>query len=349
MSQQNSRCLVIAEAGVNHGGSVARALELVDAAAEAGADIVKFQTFSAEQLVTEHAPKARYQQARTGEGSQLEMLRRLELSRDEFRKIVAHCRRRGIEFLSTPFDEESAAFLLELGCRRLKVSSGDLTHLPFLRALARTGVPLILSTGMATLDEVEDAVEAIATARRDVGCAVPLKDSLVLLHCTSSYPAPLHDVNLRAMAAMAKRFALPVGYSDHTEGILVAPLARALGAVVIEKHLTLDRSANGPDDAASLEPDEFGQMVRMIRDAERVLGSDLKRPAPSEEDVRRVARRSIVLSRTVTAGHVLAESDLVIRRPGTGIQPRHLSEVIGRKMARSRSAGEPLEWEDLTP
>lgn len=238
-------CYIIAEAGVNHNGSEDMAFALVDAAVAASADAVKFQTFKAEKLVTRQARKAAYQQVQTGEGDQFAMLKALELSDAAHRRLAAYCAEMGIEFLSTPFDEESADFLVGLGCRRLKIPSGELTNAPFLRYLAAKGLPLILSTGMADLREVAEAVALISRTREENGFAEPLAEALTLLHCTSNYPTPLGDVNLRAMRTLADTFHLPVGYSDHTAGDFVAPIARALGAVVFEKHFTLDRALRG--------------------------------------------------------------------------------------------------------
>src|SRR6266568_1861300 len=280
-------CFIIAEAGVNHDGQLERALALVDAAHAAGADCVKFQTFQADALISPDAPKAVYQARDRPHESQLEMVRRLELPFDAFRAIQARASERDLLFLSTPFDERSADWLTQLKVPAFKVGSGDLTNLPFLRHLARVGVPLILSTGMSTLDEVHNAVRAV----REIA-PVPL----ALLHCVSNYPADPADANLRAMATLAAAFDVPVGYSDHTDGIETALAAVALGACVVEKHLTLDRGLPGPDHAASLAPDEFAQMVHGIRTVERALGDGIKRPRPSEADTASVARRSLVIT-----------------------------------------------------
>jgi N,N'-diacetyllegionaminate synthase len=305
-------CLIIAEAGVNHDGLLERALALVDAAHAARADAVKFQTFRAEALVSPGAAKAEYQKQDRAEESQLEMIRRLELPFDAFPAIQTRAAERGLLFLSTPFDELSADWLAQLEVPAFKVGSGDLTNLPFLRYLARRGVPLILSTGMSTLREVRDAVDAVRET-----APVPL----ALLHCVSSYPADPADANLRAMATLAAAFEVPVGYSDHTAGIETALAAVALGACVVEKHLTLDRALPGPDHAASLEPDAFARMVEGIRTVERALGDGIKRPRPSEADAASVARRSLVITRDLEAGTVLDGSHVAIRRPGTGIPP----------------------------
>jgi len=333
------RCFIIAEAGVNHDGSVDRALKLIEAAAAAGADAVKFQTFRAESVVSANTPRAEYQTRNFGEGDQLSMLRALELPEDVYPALYRRCGELGVEFMSTPFDAESAAMLVRLGMRRIKVGSGEITNLPLLRDLAALGRPLILSTGMSTLEEVGEAIRAMKLT----------PGMLTLLHCTSNYPADPEEVNLHAMATMRDAFALPVGYSDHTLGTAVSIAAVALGAVVIEKHFTLDRSAPGPDHKASLEPGDLARMIREIRAIERALGDGVKAPAPSEIAVREVARRSVTLLRAVRAGETLAAADLALRRPATGIAPRDLEQVVGRRAARALDAGAVLRWEDLQP
>ena len=343
-----TRCFVIAEAGVNHNGSAERAVELVVAAAKAGADAVKFQTFNAEDLVTECAPRAAYQVDRLGQGDQLSMLRALELPASAYPRLIDKCAELGIEFMSTPFDEASARMLVGLGMRRLKVGSGELTNLPLLRGLASLGLPMIVSTGMADLAEVREAVEAVTQAWARSGVR-RTDHMLTLLHCTSNYPAAPADVNLRAMRTLHAEFDLPAGYSDHTVGIEVAIGAAALGATVIEKHFTLDRTLPGPDHKASLEPDELAQMVRAIRTVELALGSAQKTPAPSELAVRDVVRRSVTTTRNMAAGELIAAQDLALRRPGTGIPPRHIERVAGRRAARSLPAGTVLQWRDLEP
>lgn len=348
-SPRGGGCYIIAEAGVNHNGSVDMGFRLIDAAVTAGADAVKFQTFKAEKLVTRAARKAAYQQAQTGEGQQFEMLKQLELSDEDHHRLADRCRQTGIEFLSTPFDEESADFLVSLGCKRLKVPSGELTNHPFLRFLARKNLPMILSTGMADLSEVADAVRVIAETRHSSGFKAPLNQMLTLLHCTSNYPAALHEVNLLAMRTLAETFQLPAGYSDHTAGIFVAPLARALGAAVFEKHFTLDRTLPGPDHVASLEPDELEAMVRAIRSTDLVMGHPDKAPTLSEMEVRIASRRSVTLAREVAAGHRLTHSDLTLMRPGNGIPPHAIESLIGRQTARALPAGSTLRYEDLAP
>jgi N,N'-diacetyllegionaminate synthase len=341
-------CYIIAEAGVNHNGSEETAMHMIDVAVAAGADAVKFQTFKADKLVTTGAKKAAYQEAQTGAGDQHTMLKALELSDAAHRHLAAYCREKDIEFLSSPFDEESADFLIELGCHRLKIPSGELTNTPFLHYLATKGLPVILSTGMATLDEVAEAVALIASVREQQGFVEPLKEVLTLLHCTSSYPAPLVDVNLRAMKTLRNAFDLPVGYSDHTTGIFVAPIARALGAEVFEKHFTLDRNLPGPDHAASVEPAELKQMVQAIRDTDILLGSAEKRPSAQELEVRIAVRRSVTLALDVDAGVPLEHNMLTLMRPGDGIAPHELEQIIGRRLNAPMAQGDTLHWEDLS-
>ena len=332
---------IIAEAGVNHDGDVHKALELVDLAARSGADAVKFQTFSAERLVTREAPKAEYQQRALGDdGGQLSMLRKLELDEGAHRALLARAASRGIEFMSTPFDEEAADFLLSLGITRIKVPSGELTNLPFLAHVAKLGKPLIVSTGMATLGELDRALETI----RSEAPGLPV----TVLHCTSTYPAEPDDVNLRAMLAIGTAFGVPVGYSDHTLGIEVPIAAAALGAAVIEKHFTLDKTASGPDHAMSLDGDELSAMVRSIRNVERALGDGVKRPRPQEREVAAVARKSIVARRLVRPGEVIVEADLVMRRPGTGLGAELLPFIVGRHARVEIPEGTLVTLEHLT-
>jgi len=324
-------CFVVAEAGVNHNGEPEKTFRLVDAAVRAGADAVKFQTFTAEQLATRDAPKAGYQAEVTGSGeSQFEMLRRLELSAEAHRELLAYSRQHGILFMSTPFGEDSADLLDELGIAVFKIPSGEITNLPFLAHVARKGKPMIISTGMATLGEVETAMRVV----RDAGAR-----DLVLLHCVSNYPARPSDVNLRAMETMAAVFEVPVGYSDHTAGMEVALAAVALGACVLEKHVTLDRSLPGPDHRASLEPAEFAALVTGIRTVEGALGNGCKEPAASEAEMAAVARKSLVAARHIPAGSKLTEEMLAAKRPGTGLPPAMRSQLLGRVVSRDIPAG----------
>lgn len=332
-------CFIIAEAGVNHNGDLALAHRLIDVARAAGADAVKFQTFKADQLVTLDAPKAEYQLQQTEAGeSQYEMLKRLELSAEAFRDLQQHCREAGIRFMSTPFDEDSADLLSELGVTVFKTPSGEITNLPYLAHVARKGRPLIVSTGMATLGEVEAAVNTIRAAGNP---------AIVLLQCVSNYPANPADVNLRAMQTMAQAFGVPTGFSDHTAGIEVALAAVALGACVIEKHFTLDRAMPGPDHAASLEPDQLAAMIRGIRTVEAALGHGRKEPAASELNTAEVARKSLVAACDLKAGTVLSDSVLAVKRPGTGLPPALRPYVIGRTLRVDVSVGTVIGLEML--
>jgi N,N'-diacetyllegionaminate synthase len=332
-------CFVIAEAGVNHNGDPQRALALVHAAADAGADAVKFQTFRAKDLVGASARKAAYQTANTGsDESQLAMLERLELGPEVFRHLKAEAEKRGLIFLSTPFDQASAELLSSLGVVGFKLGSGDLTNLPFLTSIAHFGKPIILSSGMANLDEVEDAVHTLNAA----GC-----QQVAMLHCVSSYPAPINDSNLRAMDSIRLALGVTVGMSDHSMGWEVTLAAVARGAKIIEKHVTLDRRLPGPDHAASIEPHELKIMIQQIRLIESALGDGIKIPAACERDTAEVARRSVVAARDITPGTALTTADLAIKRPGTGIQPRHYNGLLGRTLKRGLVANEPLQWHDV--
>lgn len=332
-------CFVVAEAGVNHNGDPRLAKRLVDVAVEARADAVKFQTFRAERLVTPLAPKADYQLETTGASeSQFEMLHRLELSHEAHRELVSYCRQRGIFFMSTPFDEESADFLYELPVEVFKIPSGEITNLSFLAHVARKGRPMIVSTGMSSLSEVEKAVCTIKNSGNL---------DLVLLQCVSNYPADPADANLRAMQTMATEFNVPVGYSDHTPGIEVALAAVALGACVIEKHFTLDRTLLGPDHRFSLEPNELTALVRGIRIVEASLGHGRKEPAASEANIAVVVRRSLVAARDIRAGVTLTDEMIAIRRPGTGLPPAMRSRLVGRTVRISIPVGTLITWEML--
>ena len=345
------RVFVIAEAGVNHNGSVELALQLVDAAAAAGADAVKFQSFHAEDLALPGAATAAYQRASTGELDQLTMLRALELDADAFARIAAHCRVRGIEFMSTPFSEQAVDELVVLGVRRLKLPSGEITNRPLLEKAAAARLPLLLSTGMATLDEVRDAVGWIHAVWGDVPPppAPGVDGALAVLHCTSAYPAPDAALNLRALHALAQATGGPVGYSDHSLGHVAALAATALGARVLEKHITLDRSLPGPDHAASSEPADFATLVAELRRVEAMLGDGVKAPTEAELDVRAVARRSVVLGRDLPAGSVLQREDLALRRPASGISAAALNLVVGRVLRAATAAGSVLQWDMLEP
>lgn len=330
------KTMIIAEAGVNHNGDIDLAKKLIVEAAAAGADLVKFQTFLAKNIVSTTAPKAEYQKLTTDSGeSQWEMIQRLELSRESHEVLIAECRRQGIGFFSTAFDIESFDMLLDLGCVDLiKIPSGEITNLPLLRHMTRLGKPVLLSTGMASLGEVEAAIQVIEAAGT-------LRHFITLLHCTTEYPTPMEDVNLRAMIAMKQTFGVEVGYSDHTPGIEVAIAAAAMGAAVIEKHFTLDKNLPGPDHKASLEPHELKAMVQAIRNIEFALGDGTKRPSPSELKNRPIARKSIVASRNIKAGELFSEDNLAAKRPGTGISPMCWDQIIG-KIARRNFAVDDL-------
>src|SRR2546425_768278 len=333
------RVFIIAEVGVNHDGDVALAKRLVDEAADAGADAVKFQTFRAERLASATAAKASYQLRTTDRAeSQLEMLRRLELSPDAHREVQRQCMKRAIAFVSTPFDEGSADLLEELDVPVFKIGSGEITNWSFLEYVARKGKPIILSTGMSFLSEVDEAVRII----RRAGC-----EQLVLLHCVSSYPADPADANLLAMQTMATAFGVPVGFSDHTRGIEVSLAAVALGASVIEKHFTLDRNMPGPDHQASLEPEELVALVRGIRTVERSLGDGRKKPALAEAEAAAASRRSLVATRDIPAGVLLTEELIGVRRPGTGLPPAMRSYLLGRRTRMGIPAGALFELEML--
>lgn len=317
---------IIAEAGVNHNGSLSMAKELVRKAKLAGADCIKFQTFIAEKLVTGDGQKAEYQKAQTNaEESQLEMLKKLELTQEEFRELAEFCRAEGILFLSTAFDMESLAFLEELKMPCYKIPSGEITNYPYLAAIGRTGKPVILSTGMCDMEEVEAAVQVL----KEHGAG-----EITLLHCTTEYPAPLADVNLRAMQTLQEQFHCKVGYSDHTPGIEIPVAAVAMGAVVIEKHFTLDKNLEGPDHKASLNPEELSRMIQLIHNVETALGDGKKKAASSELGNRQAARKSIVAARNIRKGELFSEENLTVKRPGDGLSPMKWKETLGRTAPR---------------
>ena len=332
--ERGQPCFIIAEAGVNHNGSIDLAFELVEAAAFAGADAVKFQTFIAESVIAADAPKAEYQKETTPPGeSQLEMVKRLELSFADFARIKAHCDAARIVFLSTPFDFQSVDFLSRLDVPAFKISSGDLTNHPLLDHVARQNKPVILSTGMSNLSEVEEAAGVI----RSTG-----NEQLVLLHCVTNYPAEPGDVNLRAMHTMAEALRVPIGYSDHTIGADIALAAVALGACIIEKHFTLDRNLPGPDHRASLEPDELRALILGIRKVEASLGDGRKLPAASELNTASVARRSLVAAKNSPAGTIIGREMIAVKRPGTGLPPGMLNEIVGRTAVVDIGSGSML-------
>lgn len=332
-------CFVIAEIGVNHDGDEATALRMIDAAAEAGADAVKFQSFSADLLAAPATPTAAYQRENSGETDQRAMLKRLELDADAHRRLMARCAAHGVAFLSSPFDLDSIDMLDNLGVPAFKVPSPDCVSTSYLRRMGSKGRPVILSTGMCTLEETLYGLRVL----RDAGSG-----PVALLHCTSCYPAPTSELNLRAMATMATAAGVPVGYSDHSDGIAVALAAVALGACVIEKHFTLDRSLPGPDHRASLEPGAFAQMTQGIREVEAALGSARKGPQPSEASARQLGRRSVAAARDLEAGARLAPEDLISLRPAGGYPPAMEEHLVGRLLARPVGAGALLVPEDLT-
>jgi N,N'-diacetyllegionaminate synthase len=331
-----ARTLIIAEAGVNHNGQLDLALGLVDAAAAAGADIVKFQSFRADRIATDRAEKAAYQQRQAPLESQREMLRRLELSREAHEAIAARCVMRGIEFLSTGFDVPSLDLLSSMGVTLFKIPSGEITNLPYLRHVGAMKGEVILSTGMATLDDIDAAIGALEAA------GTP-RHRITLLQCTTQYPAPFQDVNLRAIPAMRERFGVPVGFSDHTAGLEAAIAAVALGATVVEKHFTLDRSLPGPDHAASLEPPELSAMVLAIRNVEAALGDGHKRPMPSEQANLDAARKSLVAAVPIRAGERFTLGNLTAKRPGGGLSPMRLDDIVGRVASRDFDEDEWIE------
>ena len=336
---EGSPIFIIAEAGVNHNGDLKTALKLVDAAFEAGADAVKFQTFRAESLTTPNAAKATYQKKTTSPGeTQQEMLKKLELSFEYHQRIMNYCQQLGIIFLSTPFDFDSVELLEELKVPAYKLSSGDLSNLPFLQFIAEKQKPVIISTGMANLGEIEEAVTAVGQKGNK---------QMILLHCVSSYPAAYEETNLKSMLTIKTSFGLPVGYSDHTLGIEIAVAAAALGACVIEKHFTLDKKAPGPDHRASLDPMELKALVRSIRHLETALGDGIKRCMPSETESRLLARKSVVAAVDIPKGTVIAQEHLALKRPGSGLPPKFTSELMGKKVRRALMKDEIIRYNDL--
>ena len=329
-------CFIIAEAGVNHNGDVSLAKKLVDVAKEAGTDAVKFQTFKAEGVVTEEAGIAEYAKKNIGKDlKQIEMIKDFELKYGDFETLKEYCDKKGIMFLSTPHSFDAIDFLEPL-VPAYKVSSGDLTNLPFLKRIATKDKPIILSTGMATLGEIEEALGVI----KKKGC-----NEVILLHCITNYPAKVEDVNLRAMETLKCAFKLPTGFSDHTLGITASIVAVALGACIIEKHFTRDRNLPGPDHKASLEPDELKEMVQAIRDVEKALGDGIKRPTQREEEIKKVARRSIVAKVDIPEGAIITEDMLDVKRPGTGIEPKYIEKIMGKRARINIKREDLITWE----
>ena len=333
-------CYIIAEAGVNHNGDVQRALALIAEAAKAGADAVKFQTFSAENLVTRTAKMAGYQVKNTGEEkSQFDMLKALELPLSAYPELQSYAGSLGIDFLSTPFDETAVDFLGKLDVPLFKVGSGDMNNHPYLRKIAVWKRPVILSTGMADLDEVLESVSVL----RNAGL-----NEIIVLQCTTNYPAQNHEINLRAMQTLHQQTGCITGFSDHTESILAAIVSVALGASVLEKHFTLDKNLPGPDHKASLEPGELKRMITQIREAETMLGDGIKKPNPSEISIREVARKSIVSARNIPAGKIITSEDIICKRPGNGIQPREWEKIIGKTAKEAIEEDCLLSWDDIS-
>ncbi|NTZ16379.1 N-acetylneuraminate synthase [Paenibacillus sp. JMULE4] len=358
----NKRTYIIAEAGVNHNGSLELAKQLIDVAADAGADAVKFQTFKTEKVISRYARKADYQKQTTGEEeTQFEMVKKLELSEEDHFELLAHSLERNIQLLSTPFDTDSLNFLVnELSLASIKVPSGEITNAQLLLEVSRTGKPIILSTGMSTLGEIEDALAVLSfgytmpkskipsmNAFKEAYCSdegqKALKSNVTILHCTTEYPAPLEDVNLRIMDTLKSAFDLPVGFSDHTQGIAVAIAAAARGACLIEKHFTLDRSLPGPDHQASLEPKQLKEMIDSIRMVDIALGNGIKIPAKSELKNKEIARKSLVAACEIKEGTTFSHDNIAIKRPGTGISPMAYWDYLGKKATRSYREDEVIE------
>lgn len=332
---------IIAEAGVNHNGSLENAKKLIEKAKIAGADAVKFQTFIPELNISKTAEKASYQKVNTGNNeSQLEMVKKLFLNVDAHKEMIKHCKKTGIEFLSTPFDLESINILHDLGLQTIKIPSGEVTNFPYLKKLGKLNKRIILSTGMCYLGEIETAINILI----DAGT---LRNKISLLHCNTEYPTPMEDVNLLAMKTMHNAFKLETGYSDHTLGIEIPIAAVALGATIIEKHFTLDKLMEGPDHKASLEPEELSAMVAAIRNIEKALGDGIKRPSPSESKNIAIARKSIHLIKDFPKGHIISDADLIMKRPGNGMPSILIEHVVGKKLISDLPEDHKLSWEDI--
>ncbi|KAI3350330.1 N-acetylneuraminate synthase [Clostridium botulinum] len=334
----SDRCFIIAEAGVNHNGDINIAKKLIDIACEAGVDAIKFQTFKSEDLVTKNAPKANYQKQTTRSGNQYDMLRKLELSYDEHFILKQYCSRKGIVFISTPFDFKSVNLLEKLDIPLYKISSGDLTNIPLLKYIAKLNKPMIVSTGMSNLGEVESAVDAI----KECG-----NNKISLLHCTSNYPTEYKDVNLNAMITLKNAFQFPIGYSDHTIGVEISIAAVAMGAKFIEKHFTLDKSMEGPDHKASLDPEELKQMVNSIRNVENGLGNGIKRCNENEKNIRAIVRKSIVANSDIKKGTSISYENIGFKRPGTGISPCFVNEFIGKVAIEDINSDEFISFNNV--
>ncbi|WP_027327682.1 N-acetylneuraminate synthase [Helicobacter pametensis] len=330
--------LIIAEAGVNHNGDIGLAKKLIEVAKDSGADIVKFQTGKPENVISKFAPKAQYQIENTGDKieSQLEMVKKLALQDSDWPVLISHCQKIGIEFLSTPFDFESIRLLDSLGMQIFKIPSGEITNLPYLRMIGKLKKQVILSTGMSNLGEIETAISILTQAGTK-------RENITILHCNTEYPTPMKDVNLKAMQTIANAFHLPVGYSDHTEGIHIPIAAVAMGAQVIEKHFTLDKTMEGPDHKASLEPHELKEMVKCIREIENALGNGIKRESESEKKNKPIARKSIVANKPIKAGEIFSEDNLYVKRPANGLSPMEWDNVIGKVAKKNFAEDECIE------
>jgi N-acetylneuraminate synthase len=338
-----SKVLIIAEAGVNHNGDIEMAKKLIDAAAEAGADYVKFQTFKTEKLVSLSAKKAEYQQKNmSGDSSdsQFQMLKKLELSVQQHHELIAYCKTKNIRFLSTAFDLDSIDLLVSLGIELFKIPSGEITNLPYIKKIGALKKQVIVSTGMCVMSEIKDAVDELIKA----GTA---KENISVLHCTTDYPTAFKDVNLKAMLSIQKELNVPVGYSDHTLGIEVPVAAVAMGATIIEKHFTLNKELPGPDHKASLEPNELRSMVKAIRNIELSFGSEKKQPTEGEKKNMLVARKSIHLAKDLSKGQIIVESDLEMKRPGDGISPMQMDNIIGKRLSKDLESDHKLSWIDI--
>ena len=335
---ENSPCFIIAEAGVNHNGDIKRAKIMIDTAKRIGADAIKFQTYKTEKLVTEEAAKAEYQKKHSQEETQFEMLKKLELTGNDFMDLYNYAEEKGIIFLSTPFDLESADLLNRIGVTAFKIGSGDLSNYPLLEHIAKWGKPLILSTGMSTLEEISETLENLSNLGMD---------SIILLHCTSSYPTEIEDTNLRMIPMLREKYGLMVGFSDHTKSTIIPAAAVVMGAVVLEKHFTLDHDLVGPDHKMSLEPEDFQEMVNNIRQVEKALGDGLKKITNNENDVRKVARKSIVASMDIAKGAIVTREMLDVKRPGTGLEPKNIQKIIGMKAKRDIRKDQLISWMDF--
>jgi len=346
--KENEMCVFfIAEAGVNHNGKVQTALDLIDVAAGAGADAVKFQTFKADETVKSGTKTASYQKLNTNEENQHTLLKRLELSEADHILLAQHCKKKNIEFMSTAFDVASSTFLNSVGIQRIKVPSGEITNLPFLEHLAATNLPIILSTGMATLSEIKEAVNTIKVIRKKSKFLEPFEEMCSILHCTSAYPTPPNQLNLKAITTLKQNFTCPIGYSDHSDGINASFIAIALGATIYEKHFTLDSNMIGPDHKASLEPDQLKQMIDNVREASQMLGNGEKIPQLCELEARNLVRRSLYASQDLKKGSKITIEDITILRPSDGLEPKYFHQLIGNTISRDISSGEPFKVLDL--